>query len=204
MTYFGLLSWWSFFNIVKALIDSQVQATAANSNFILEQGYYHPFLLQSLCKIVFDFKRSSNTDRKEILKGFNIQTEELFDYLWEQSNPDKQEALKKLVSQDQDIPKPTMDKLDRRSLLTEVRDKIFCPTFEENSSKDLNKIPMHSPHTNLLLSVPVAEPLPANPQSLKSTPQYTPHTTNPTAPPAHAQTAPPIYQTTPPQHSTLH
>ncbi len=109
------------------------------TDFILKHAYYHPFLLQSLCKIIFDFKRSSNADHKEILREFNIQTEEFFDYLWKHSDPDEQEALKKIASKDQDIPKVTLDKLDRRSLLAGDRERIFCPTFEEFIKRQIEK-----------------------------------------------------------------
>lgn len=101
------------------------------TDFILEQGHYHPFLLQQLSSIVFDFKKSSVIDHKKILKEFKIQTEEFFMYLWQHSDSDEQEALKKLASEDQDIPKIVRDNLDRRSILTEDRSKIFCPLFEE-------------------------------------------------------------------------
>ena len=101
------------------------------SDFILEQTYYHPFLLQLLSSIVFDSRRSSDTDQDKILREFKIQTEEFFDYLWEHSDTDEKEALKKLSSQDQDIPRIVLDKLDRRSILTEDRERIFCPAFEE-------------------------------------------------------------------------
>ena len=101
------------------------------TDFILERTYYHPFLIQLLSSIVFDHKRSSDTNEEKILKEFNIQTEEFFTYLWQHSNMNEQEALKKLTSQDQDIPKSVISDLDRRSLLTEDRNKIFCPAFEE-------------------------------------------------------------------------
>lgn len=128
----------------KKLIAEPAQKAGVDitdfTDFILEHAYYHPFLLQSLCKIVFDSKRSSKVNHKEILKEFNIQTEEFFTYLWQHSDQDEQEALKKLASQDQDIPKVVLDKLDRRSLLTEDRDKIFCPTFEEFVGRQILKI----------------------------------------------------------------
>jgi hypothetical protein len=101
------------------------------TDFILEQAYFHPFLLQLLSSIVFDSKRSSDTDQDKMLREFKIQTEEFFDYLWKHSGADEQEALKKLASEDQDIPKMVRDNLDRRSILTEDRNKIFCPLFEE-------------------------------------------------------------------------
>jgi hypothetical protein len=101
------------------------------TDFILKHAYYHPFLLQLLSSIVFDFNQSSNTEKEKILEEFRIQTEEFFDYLWKHSDLDEQETLKKLASQDQDIPRLSLDKLDRRSLLTQDKSKIFCPTFEE-------------------------------------------------------------------------
>ncbi|MGD2246774.1 MAG: ATP-binding protein [Candidatus Methanofastidiosia archaeon] len=101
------------------------------TDFILENTYHHPFLLQLLSSIVFDFKQSSNTNHEQILKEFKIQTEDFFTYLWQHSNLDEQEALKKLALQDKDISQIILNKLDRRSLLTKDKDKIFCPLFEE-------------------------------------------------------------------------
>ena len=101
------------------------------TDFILDQAYYHPFLLQQLCSIVFDQKRSSDTNHERILEEFRIQTEEFFIYLWQHSDPDEQEALKKLASEDQDIPKTVGNNLNRRSILTEDKSRIFCPLFEE-------------------------------------------------------------------------
>lgn len=119
----------------KKLIAEPAQKVGADitefSDFILERTYYHPFLLQLLSGIVFDLKKSSSTDQEKILKEFNIQTEEFFDYLWQHSGSDEQEALKKLSSREEDMPRIVLDKLDRRSLLTEDRTRIFCPTFEE-------------------------------------------------------------------------
>ena len=119
----------------RKLIEEPAQKTGVDitefTDSILEQAYYHPFLLQLLSGIVFDSKESSNTDLKKILREFKIQTEEFFDYLWKHSDTDEQDALKKLSSQDQDLPKIVLDKLDRRSLLTEDKERIFCPAFEE-------------------------------------------------------------------------
>ncbi|MBU7038127.1 MAG: ATP-binding protein [Theionarchaea archaeon] len=99
-------------------------------DFILEQAYYHPFLLQTLSSIVFNHKRSSDINQEKILKEFADQTEEFFSYLWQHSDSSEKEALKKLASYDYDIPKPVSDNFDRRSLLTEDRTRIFCPSFE--------------------------------------------------------------------------
>jgi AAA+ ATPase superfamily predicted ATPase len=101
------------------------------TDFILKNAYHHPFLLQLLSSIVFDLKQSSNTNQEEILKEFKIQTEDFFTYLWQHSDLDEQEALKKLSLQDKDISQIALNKLDRRSLLTKDKDKIFCPLFEE-------------------------------------------------------------------------
>lgn len=100
------------------------------TDFILENAYYHPFLLQILSSIVFNFKQTSNINQEEILKEFKIQTEDFFTYLWQHSDLDEQEALKKLALQDRDISQTTLNKLDRRSLLRD-KEKIFCPLFEE-------------------------------------------------------------------------
>lgn len=125
----------------RSLIEEPAQKAGTDltdlTDFILEQTYYHPFLLQLLSSIVFDHKQSSDASSEKILKEFSIQTEEFFTYLWQHSNPNEQEALKKLASQDQDIPKPVISDLDRRSLLTEDRNKIFCPTFEEYVRKQI-------------------------------------------------------------------
>ena len=107
------------------------------TDFILEQAYYHPFLLQILCSIVFDYKRSSNTNHERILNEFKIQTEEFFTYLWQHSEPNEKEALKKLATKEEDIAKTALDNLDRRSILTEDRNKIFCPLFEEFVKKQI-------------------------------------------------------------------
>lgn len=119
----------------RNLIEEPAQKAGVDitefTDFILEQAYHHPFLLQLLSGIVFDFKGSSNTDLNKILREFKIQTEEFFDYLWKHSDVDEQDALKKLSSQDQDLPRIVLDKLDRRSLLTKDKERIFCPTFEE-------------------------------------------------------------------------
>jgi AAA+ ATPase superfamily predicted ATPase len=101
------------------------------TDFILEQAYYHPFLLQVLSSIIFDRKRSSDTAHEKILRDFRAQTEDTFTYLWKHSDPDEQEALKKLASKNQDVPRVTMDKLDRRSLLIREEKRIFSPSFEE-------------------------------------------------------------------------
>ena len=101
------------------------------TELILEQAYYHPFLLQVICNIVFNCKKSSDTSRKKILEEFSIQTEEFFTYLWQHSDPDEKEALKKLAAEKRDIPETALVNLDRRSILTEDRNKIFCPLFEE-------------------------------------------------------------------------
>lgn len=106
-------------------------------DFIIEQAYYHPFLLQQLCSIVFDHKKSSDMSHEKILMEFRIQTEEFFAYLWQHSDPDEQEALRKLSSNDQDISRITLDKLDRRSLLTDNRERIFCPAFEEFAKRQI-------------------------------------------------------------------
>jgi hypothetical protein len=101
------------------------------TDFILEQAYYHPFLLQQLSSIVFDSIRSSDIDRAKMLDEFRIQTEEFFTYLWQHSDQDEQEALRDLAGGNQDIPKITLDKLERRSLLKEGQIEIFCPLFGE-------------------------------------------------------------------------
>lgn len=101
------------------------------TDFILEHAYYHPFLLQLLSSIIFNQKRSSDASPEIILRKFKDQTEDFFTYLWQHSDPDEQEALKKLVSREKDIPKTSRDNLDRRSILTKDRSKIFCPLFEE-------------------------------------------------------------------------
>lgn len=108
-----------------------------HTDFILEQAYYHPFLLQVLCSIVFDYKRSSETNFERILYEFRIQIEEFFTYLWQHSEPNEKEALVKLATKEEDIPKTALDNLDRRSILTEDRNKIFCPLFEEFVKKQI-------------------------------------------------------------------
>lgn len=101
------------------------------TEFILEQAYYHPYLLQQLCHIVFDHKKSSDTDHEKIMEEFKTETEVFFTYLWQHSDSNEREVLKKLVSKEKDIPRKSLDNLDRRSILTEDRSKIFCPLFEE-------------------------------------------------------------------------
>lgn len=101
------------------------------ADFILEQAYYHPFLLQLLSSIVFNQKRSSDTNHEKILREFRNQTEEFFTYLWQRSDSDEQETLEKLASKEKNISRTALDNLDRRSILTEDRSKIFCPAFEE-------------------------------------------------------------------------
>ena len=120
----------------KSLVVEPAQKVGTDmtdfTDFILEQAYYHPFLLQLLSSIVFDYKKSSDTNRKKILNEFKIQTEEFFTYLWKHSDPDEQEALKKLASGEEDITKIALDKLDRRNLLIrDGKNRIFCPLFEE-------------------------------------------------------------------------
>lgn len=101
------------------------------ADFILNHAYYHPFLLQQLCSIIFDQKKASNSNHENTLKDFKTQTEEFFTYLWQHSDPDEKEVLKKLATKEGDIVKTVLDNLDRRSILTEDRSKIFCPLFEE-------------------------------------------------------------------------
>jgi len=119
----------------RSLIEEPAQKVGTDitdfTDFILEHAYCHPFLLQVLCSIIFDYKKSHDINREKILREFGIQTEEFFTYLWEHSEPNEQEALKKLVTREEDIPKTALDNLDRRSILTEDRSKIFCPLFEE-------------------------------------------------------------------------
>lgn len=107
------------------------------ADFILEQACYHPFLLQVLCSTVFDYKRSSDTNHEKILREFKIQTEEFFDYLWQHSDTDEKEALKKLATRKGDIAKTVLDNLDRRSILIEDRSRVFCPLFEEFVKKQI-------------------------------------------------------------------
>ena len=119
----------------RNLIEEPAQKVGTDitdfKDFILEQVYCHPFLLQVLCSIIFDCKKSSDISREKILREFSIQTEEFFTYLWQHSEPDEQEALKKLVAREENIVKTALDNLDRRSILTKDRSKIFCPLFEE-------------------------------------------------------------------------
>ncbi|MGC1121663.1 MAG: ATP-binding protein [Candidatus Methanofastidiosia archaeon] len=107
------------------------------TEFILEQGYHHPFLLQLLSSIVFTYKSSSRIDHEKVAREFQIQTEDFFTYLWDHSDSDEQEALKKLTSHGGDIAKIARDKLDRRSLLTKDKEKIFCPLFEDFIRKQI-------------------------------------------------------------------
>ncbi|MBU7025454.1 MAG: ATP-binding protein [Theionarchaea archaeon] len=126
----------------KSLITEPAQKAGTDitdfADFILEQVYHHPFLIQLLSSIVFDHKQSSETNHEKILREFNTQTEEFFTYLWQHSSPEEQEALKKLTARDQDIPKTALDNLDRRSIIIRNEEnKIFCPSFEEFVKKQI-------------------------------------------------------------------
>lgn len=101
------------------------------ADFILEQAYYHPFLLQLLSSIVFNKKRASDVNHEKILWEFENQTVDFFTYLWEHSDSEEKEALGKLISGEKDISKTALDNLDKRSIVIENRSKIFCPAFEE-------------------------------------------------------------------------
>lgn len=116
--------------IIKPAQEKEIDMTDS-IDFILEQVHYHPFLLQLLSSIVFNQKRSSDTNHERILREFKNQTEEFFTYLWQHSDSDEQEALKKLSSKEKNISRTALDNLDRRSILIEDRSKIFCPLFEE-------------------------------------------------------------------------
>lgn len=102
-------------------------------DFILEQAYYHPFLLQTLSSIAFDHHQSGNMSRESMLKEFAVQTEEFFVSLWNYSDPEEKEALRKLASHNTDVDRVVLNNLDRRSLLIRENDnvRLFCPSFEE-------------------------------------------------------------------------
>lgn len=119
----------------RELITEPAQKAGTNltdlTDFILEQTYYHPFLLQMLSSIVFDHKQSSDATKEKILKEFKMQTEEFFTSLWNYSDVNEKKALKKLASHDTDIERTIRNNLDRRSLLRKDELKLFCPSFEE-------------------------------------------------------------------------
>jgi hypothetical protein len=99
-------------------------------DFILEKAYFHPFLIQVICKLLFNEKRTAEENCERIMKEFEIQTEEFFLYLWTHSDLDEKVGLVNLI-QNKDIEKNERLKLERRSLLKEKESKIFCPSFEK-------------------------------------------------------------------------
>jgi len=89
-------------------------------DFILEQAYYHPFLLQLLSSIVFDYKKSSDTNHEKILKEFKIQTEEFFTYLWQHSSGNTQVQKNRKHSKSSPQKTRTCQKQSWTTLIEEV------------------------------------------------------------------------------------
>jgi len=123
----------------KLIIEPSARAgidLADHVDFILEKAYYHPFLIQVICKLMFNERKTSEVNLDRIIKKFEVQTEEFFSYLWMHSEPDEKEGLINLI-QNGDIEKIARQKLERRSLLRGKELKIFCPSFEKFISEQI-------------------------------------------------------------------